>query len=425
VPMTMICADGAEYQCSGGTVLRTENGVALTDSGVQVYGISTSDLDPDNRNFTNASGFRLASGGVAEVRIARNGNGAVTSINLLLRNLGLSWDGISERPPIIETFNPTQGRVQLDANGRLSFLPLPPSSDLGFYDFANLGRAATQAHYANNRYFPRTANPSRCPPDVIPCPETETSGLSPTVAGPGSGAAFETSAARLHSDGDIHAGDGLPGPNGAPTFLPGGSGFGVPYPGSKGYRSLTNRRFNYANLASWITQDTVQFAGEWATSGDEHNKNRRGMLAFGDVTRPADVPVTGSASYAGIVYGWYAPTPGVDPSVYWGRVLVNADFDTRNVVITISDTVTFDGNSDPVPVVLTAVTTMGSQQTNSTNYMTGTVNNGAMSGGLSGRYFGPASSAGVAPPEIGGTFSLSSGESSGPVAIGGFIARLP
>src|SRR3982074_3096013 len=42
--MTMSCVDGPAYQCSGGNIIKSENGVALTSSGVQAYGKSTSDM---------------------------------------------------------------------------------------------------------------------------------------------------------------------------------------------------------------------------------------------------------------------------------------------------------------------------------------------------------------------------------------------
>lgn len=427
--MTMQCVDGPEFQCSGNTILRTENGIALSDSGVQAYGESTSDLDPENTNMTNATGFRLASGGEAEVRIRKNNDGSTSSLNLLLRNLGLSWDGINDRPLIIETFNPTQGRVQLDASGRLSFLPLPDSSDLTFYDYASLARAATQSHYANNRYFPREGNPPRCPDDpaLDPCPTTETDGVSNESGNWRIGGILPdwASAGRRHADGDIHAGDGPPDENGNRTYLEGGSGIGIPFPGSKGYRSLANWAFEYGNLTSWTTQDTVQIA-EWATSGSEHNKNRRGIVAFGDVTAPAEVPASGTATYSGIAYGWYTPTASTEPEVYWGNAQVTANFATREVVVTIQNTATYvSENSTPVPASFTATSTMGAIGTNDTNYMTGTVSAGAMAGGLSGRYFGPVSgeaSTNAGPIEIGGTFRLSN-SGNGQAILGGFIAR--
>ena len=167
----MSCVEGVSYQCSGADILRTNNGVALTRSGVQVYGRSTGDvLNPTNANI--ATGLALATGGTAEIRSHRTG-GNPDKVALLLKNMGIRWDATSERPQIIELFDPTgpldslsTSRVELGGSGALVYSTLPPTSDLGFYDFGTLGANGTQAHYANNRYFPRT-DPARC--DTPPC----------------------------------------------------------------------------------------------------------------------------------------------------------------------------------------------------------------------------------------------------------------
>jgi len=417
--MTMHCVDGSDFQCSGDTVLRVENGVALTDSGVQAYGVSTSDLAPVNTNPTGASGYQPAQGGSAEVRLEKAANGTVENIYLLLRNLGLSWDGSNERPPIIETFNPTQGRVEQGTDGRLSFLPLPDSSDLTFYDFVTLGPDATQAHYANNRYFPRSGNPSRCAPDLVPCPEVETNGVSNDAGDWRTGGSRPdwSSAQRLHGDGDVHAGNGQPDANGDPTWLAGGNGIGVPFPGSKGYRTLGNWAYRYANLATWETQDTVLIE-EWAHLGNEHNKIRRGVVAFGDVTAPSAVPTAGSATYAGIAYGWYTPDGTTEPVIYWGNATASADFATGEVAIVIQDTVTYDVDGNPVPAALNATAALGNSQDSARNYMTAPAAAGAMNGGLSARFFGPVASGG--PAELAGAYTLSNA-GSGEAVIGGFM----
>ncbi|HEY4540838.1 MAG TPA: hypothetical protein VIG66_00515 [Noviherbaspirillum sp.] len=423
--MTMSCVDGSQFQCSGDKVLRIENGVALTDSGVQVYGISTSDLLPNNPSLTQAYGLRPAEGGPAEVRVARDENGSTSKIYMLLRNLGLRWDAVNERPPIVETFTPTQGRVQLAENGAVSFLPLPPSSDLSFYDYANLGRSGTQANYANNRYFPRENNPARCPSGQS-CAEIETTGVGNGAPGEwrtGGLRPDQAGAIRVHSDGDIHAGDGKPDANGNRTWLEGGTGFGVPFPASKGYRDLSNWSYGYANLATWTTQDTVEIA-EWSTNGQEHNKMRRGVVSFGDVTAPTQVPSSGSMTYRGIAYGWYAADENVkSPRTFWGSAEVTVNFATGLVTVAVQNTTTYDADSLPLPVALTSTLTTGSVATNSSNYMTGTASTGVMNGGISARYYGPPAAAAngvTSPPEIGGTFTLS-GPSTESV-IGGFIA---
>jgi hypothetical protein len=380
-----------------------------------------------NPNGSGAFGLALSSGGVAEIRVSKDSSsGTMSDPAVLLSNLGLIWDGNTERPQIVETFNTTQGRVQLDARGALSFSPLPPSSDLNFYDYARKGKAGTQQNYANNRYFPRT-EPSRC--STPPCSTIETTGLHYYRGDWRTGGSMPDTAdaGRVHGDGDVHAGDGPPDGSGKPTILPGGSGPGVPFPGSKGYRALQLWSFQHANLAEWVTQDTVQI-GEWGAL-DEHNKNRRGMVAFGAVSDPAAVPATGSATYSGIAYGlYYVPDPAVatkDPSFFRGTATATVNFATREVIVTIDKTVTSDAPGTAVPVALRAVTTMGAAGTSAANYMTGPVDNGTLKGGLSGRHFGPVVATGTSgqgPAEIGGALSLSN-STTGAVALGGFIAR--
>lgn len=423
--MTMSCVDGPGFQCSGGSIVRTENDVALTSSGVQVAGKSTSDLATPIVVKTSASGFMLDSGSLAEIRLAKDVNGAVTTPAVLLSNLGLSWDGKTERPQIVETFRTAQGRVQLTTSGALTFGALPDPSNIAFYDFATKGTGGTQVNYANNAYFPRSGNPSRCPPDVNPCPTVESSGMQNTQGDwrTGGGVPDWMSVARLHEDGDIHAGNGVPGPGGTVTILPGGTGVGVPFPGSKGYRHMSNWGLQYANLASWASQDTVLIE-EWSNLGNEHNKNRRGLVAFGAVTDPSTMPTTGTATYSGIAYGWYGRGALEEPPVFRGAATVTVNFATRQVTVTVQNTATYDAAATAVPATFTATTGMGAAGSNVANYLTGKITNGTWSGGVSGRYFGPVvatGTSGTGPAEIGGAFRMAG--TGGAAIVGGFIAR--
>jgi hypothetical protein len=423
-PMTMSCVDGPSFQCSGDSIIRTDNGVALTRSGVQAYGRSTSDLVKPIADPTSASGLAQASGGTAEMRLAKDGNRTVSKPVLLLNNLGLSWDGNTERPLIIDAFDPSLGRTQLDANGAVKVdIPLPKSSDLGFYDYAGKGIAGTQANYANNRYFPRIDNPSRCPAPKDPKSDEctlETKGLQYRAGNWTSGGRTPdwASTGRLHGEGDVHAGDGKPDANGKPTILEGGTGFGVPFPGSKGYRGIDNWSFTYGNLGAWVTQDTV-LIHEWGGT-DEHTKMRRGIVAFGDVTNPSNVPTSGTASYAGIAYGWHAGSTSQDAQVFWGAATVTVNFATREVTITVENTETYNDAATKLPAAsFKAVTKMGAAGESVGNYLTGPVDNGVVKGGVSGRYFGPVNGA---PAEVGGAFTLAK-SANGQTVIGGFIAR--
>ncbi|HEY8605750.1 MAG TPA: hypothetical protein VIM12_01390 [Noviherbaspirillum sp.] len=422
--MVMSCPDGAGFQCSGSSLIRQENGIALTSSGVQAYGRSTSDLASPIADATAAFGFAPASGGLAEIRVAKNATSAVTQVALLLSNLGLSWDGDNDRPLIIETFNPTAGRTTLTSTGALQSATLPPETDLAFFDYASRRVNGTQANYANNRYFPRT-NPSRCPAGTPPgtCATTETTGLQPSPGDWRTGGTTPdiVSAIRVHGDGDVHAGNGPATSSGTPTYITGGTGPGVPFPGSKGYRGMDNWGLQYANLGAWVTQDTVLIE-EWAALGNEHNKNRRGMVAYGQVTEPAAVPSTGTASYTGIAYGWYAPNATVDPTPFRGAATVTVDFATRQATIAVQNAVTYDAAGAAVPVNFSTVAGFGANGSNVANYMTGTLTAGSLSGGIGGRLFGPVAGggAGTGPAEAAGTFTLSGG---GVTAIGGFLAR--
>ena len=298
-------------------------------------------------------------------------------------------------------------------------LALPPSSDLAFYNWVSLGAGATQARYANNRYFPR-AQPTRCASPSF-CPQAETSGPSVATGSWRSGGLEPDllRADRMHEDGDIHAGNGNPDANGNPTWLIGGSGIGVPMPGSKGYRNVEVWSYRYGSVAHWVTQDTV-LIDEW-NGGAEHNKNRRGMTAYGETTDPTLVPSTGSALYQGTIRGRYAPNGIDEPVPIAGDVVVTVNFATRTVQVTLENVVNTTSGA-AVPVNLTA--TVSLRTGGEANYLAGSAGNATMSGGLGARLFGPVTTggSGAAPAELGGVFSMSNGTSQA-VVLGGFIAR--
>ncbi len=434
--MTMICVGGSTYQCSGTSIIRSDNGVALTRSGVQAYGKSTNDLANPIADPTTAFGLALTSGGLAELRLAKDGNSIVSSPTMVLSSLGITWDGKVPRPTIVETFKTTAGFVTLDTTGAITSGSLPSSSNLNYYDYATKGPAATQANYANNQYFPRSDPPRCSQPCPFPDPAIETTGMqyvpgnwhtgASTIAD--MAAADMTTAIRVHEDGDVHAGDGIPDPiTGARINLPGGTGPGVPAAGTKGIRELVNWSFRYGNLGAWLTKDTV-FINEWGPT-NEHNQNRRGLVAFGDVSNPSTVPTTGTATYAGFVYGWYAPNATAEASLFRGDATISVNFVTRAVVVAVTNTLaqTEPGGSYQVaiPVSFNATTAMGTAGQTVANYLTGLVDNGTLKGGLSGRYFGPVVSSGTSgagPAEIGGALSLSNA-ASGQTVVAGFIGR--
>jgi hypothetical protein len=404
-PITMSCVEENEY-CSGGATLRIDNGVLQTQSGVQTRARSTSDLI-ESRDPTSATGMGLLAAdapGDAEVRVARDENGAITAATLILRNLGVSWDGSTERPVTIETFSPTQGRVQLTEAGNLMFTDLPPAADTGFWD------RLTQAHYANNRYFPR-ATPTDCPPwqpAGVPC-DIESAGLQPGGAGTdwrvGGVIPDHVIAGRLHSDGDIDAPQ-------------------VPFAGSKGYRFMQLWNYRYASLSAWVSQDTVGMA-EWGAGdgSDEHNLNRRGIVSFGPVT--GEMPAEGTVTYNnGFVYGWYAANDGpVEPVPFRGEVSATVDLATGVVTLAVVNTVN-ESTAAPVAVNFNASGNLASADAGGRNYMSTTATAGNMQGGVGARLYGPSvdvGTGGTGPAELGGSFQLSG--PGGETAVGGFLIQ--
>ena len=417
-PTVMNCVDGGTVECTGNTILRTDNGIAVTASGVQVYGVSTNDLAIPNPMPTQAYGLKPDTGGLAEVRVKRNTSDGVDSVALLLSQFGISWDGKHERPLVIETFATQMGRTVLDAQGKLSFISLPPSTDLDFYDYAKKGAAGTQANYANNTYFPRS-EPVRCPNDNPNCPTVESIGLEKKTGDWRNGGNIpdEVLGTRLHSDGATQAGWGVDA-TGQLVLLSSADGPGVSYPGFKGFRNYSNWSYRYANLGGWITQDTV-LINEWG-GGNEHNKMRRGIVAFGPATAPSQVPTTGSARYSGVLRGWFGYDGINDVYPIVGIVMMSVDFATRSVTVQITNTRIDEGAMDAVPVALTAGTSIGGG--NYANYFNGTADNGTLRGGIGARFFGPVTTggSGTAPAEIGGSLSIQNA-GTGMVTIAGFI----
>ncbi len=418
VSTSMSCVDGTGWQCSG-TQLRTDNGVTLTNSGVQAYGRSTSDLVPGNANPTTATGLEPTSGGTVEMRFKRTipGNFAVTRAGMIMTNLGISWDSANPRPPAIEVFEPTQGVTKLNTDGTLSWAnTLPPPNDMSYYNWQGLGANATQANYANNRYFPRTA-PVICPPGTTTCASTETAGINYLIGAFRTGGTDpdRTTATRLHSDGDVKAGV-PPGPPG-----------GVPFAGNKGIRSLVAFSFDYANIGTWATEETV-LVDEWAGPGQEHTANRRGVVAFGETTPSAQMPEAAGIVYSGVVYGWYFAGSGTDLTYYRATATLTVDFETRQVKIEISNATQDGSTTVTVPVAASVTVGMGAKGSNVANYFTGVAAStgaNAMRGGIGGRFFGPVAagrSGNIGPAEIAGSFSLLDSTSKAST-IGGFIGR--
>lgn len=427
VVLTASCADSSDFLCSGREIQRLDNGVALTANSVQVYGLSTSDLDREtNPNHTIATGLMLpdcsspAACGVAEVRKQRTENGRYV---LLLDRLGLNWDRRNDRPMTIDTFSPIMGRATIDGNNVVRFNSyLPPPSDLDFYDWAVLRANGTQANYANNVYFPRNWE-VRCTESWPDCPDTETSGISHRAGDWQNGGLQPDSAGaqRYHGEGDMRAGNNTPDPvTQADRWIPesnGAGGFGPAYAGFKGYRTINNLSYRYANLATWLTADTVNIV-EWVTDGQpdyEHVKFRRGMVAYGDPTASSSVPGSGSVTYTGRVYGQYVSGPRVDITSFTGDVSVTVDYATGQASIQVTNTRADNSTGNSIPVSFTSSAALDPAGSGLRNYASGAATANGMLGGISARLFGPDAA------EIGGTFSMDN--ATGQTAMAGFIAR--
>ncbi len=434
VVLTAACTDDS-FLCSGRTILDVNEGVVLTANSVQVYGLSTSDLDrATNPDYTFATGLMLpdcaamdlasdcnspAKHGVAEIRKQRTDNGRLV---LLLDRVGISWDrGRSERPMIIDTFSTQKGRAELAQGDVVRFSTnLPDSSDTSFYDWSVEGANGTQANYANNVYFPRNSPPVRCPDDWPDCPDTESEGVRHNPDGhvsdwrSGGLTPDIARASRYHGEGDLRAGDK---PDGTP--IDDNDGIASSYPGFKGYRTLTNRSYRYANLGTWLTSDTVNIV-EWVTDGlpaYEHAKFRYGMVAYGEVTTPAAVPASGTVIYRGVVHGSHVANGTAGTSEFSADATVTVNFSTGVATVAVADARTHDSNGIRISlpsINFTSATALAPGELR--NYSAGVATTSSMTGGVSTRLFGPQAD------ELGGTFSIQNA-ATGEAVIAGFIAH--
>lgn len=387
---------GGTTQCSGSTVLRTDNGVSITRSGVQAHGSSTVNL-----NSTTPKGLGIvdtipAGSAVAEMRLSKSPTQVVQRAFLLLDNLNVTWDGTNQRPRIVEAFEPTQGITRVEASGAISVAnALPPPPNAVFYNYnAGPPPTGTQANYANNRYFPK-------PGCAVPCNETDGVVFTAGTAGDPS----LTRANRTHGDGDVRA--GMVG--------------GMPEPATKGARNITNFNYQYSSIGAWVTVETT-FIDEWTPDGQptEQVVNRRGLIAYGATTANQAVPASGTSFYRGIAYGFYTPN-GDDGNAalvsFRAAVTMEANFGSGQVSVFVRSAVN-DETRTALPIEVSANAGVGAAGSNAANYMSGPISDGGagMSGGMGARFFGPAAD------EIAGTIVLKNATSKAAV-LGGFIAR--
>lgn len=409
-PAASSCPPGVAACSGSGEISRTDT-IKLTASGVQTMTMSTNDLlaTPRARGTDATIAFGLAPNvaGLAEVQVARDAGGPVTNLNLLLSGLGISWDGSTERPAIIETFGLPRSRVTPSAQGLATLAALPAGTDTAFWNNNATTFAGTQANYANNIYFARLPSTAHCASGDADCVTAAGNGLRLTRGDWSSGGLRpdEVSASRLHEDGATLAPDQ------------------IPFAGFKGYRDVWTWNYRYAHLSGWVTQDTVDIV-EWGGT-DEHNKARRGVVAFGDVTPPASIPATGSARYIGYARGWYSPDGRVEAYPIAADVEIVVDFAARSATFSVSR-LRVDEAQNPSPQ-LAATSTNTLPFGTPANVLIGAVTHGTASGTAGARFFGPLVDG--APAEIGGSFSVRGPSSTNSPIVdaifgaGGFIAK--
>ncbi len=394
--------------CSGDTETGRIGALKLTANGVQATAASTNDLlsTPGMRGNEAQVAYGLApfDKGLAGLRVARDTGGEVTAANLLLSGLGLSWDGTHERPPIIETFGLPRGRVQ-QGTGLATLAALPAASDTAFWNNQPATGGGTQANYANNLYFARELSAGHCTDADAACLAAAKNGLQLRRGDWRNGGTKpdQTDGGRLHEDGATQAPDN------------------IPYAGFKGYRNLWNWNYRYALLAGWITQDTVSIS-EWG-GNDEHNKSRRGVVAYGDVTPARALPTAGSVRYAGLAHGWYSPNGAIEPYPIAADVEISVDFSARTARVRLF-TLRVDEDQNPSPQLLAESSNTVPVVTTASS-LGGAITHGDATGHLGARFYGPVSNG--APPEIAGVLSLR-GSATSPIVgavfgLGGFIAR--
>lgn len=393
--------------CSGDAETGRIGTVKLTASGVQVTAASTNDLiaTPHERGTDAKVAYGLTpfDKGLASLRVARATDGAITAVNLLLSGLGLSWDGTHERPPILETFGLARGRVQGNS-GMATLAALPAANDATFWNNNPASGSGTQANYANNIYFSGEPSTGHCAESDIACIEAAKNGLHLRRGNWQSGGTTpdQVEGGRLHEDGATQAPDA------------------IPFAGFKGYRNLWAWNYRYAHLAGWITQDTVDIV-EW-NGDDEHNKARRGVVAFGDPTPASTLPRSGSASYIGLAHGWYSPDGTIEPYPIAADIEISVDFAARTARIRVFN-LRVDEDQNPSPQFVADSSNTLPFGIGST--LGGAITHGTATGNLGARFFGPVSNG--APAELAGAFSLRGTQSTTITGtlfgLGGFIAR--
>ena len=421
------CKGDASVQCSGASTLQIDNHITVTASGVHTYGASNTDFF-SKEPLTNPVGLKIASGGTVEVRTNRSKNSTPSDPILILSNIGLSWDGKTERPSIIETFSQSSKRVELSSNGALLSKALPQLDDVNFFDYAQLFFAATQSHYANNVYFPRPLDGTCSARNIKTCLLNESPPLAIESGNwrTGGNQPDKLAASHNHLDGAVEIISRVP----VSTTIPDNTlaidnlnPVGYLIPGAQGSRHYRQWSYGWSNLGVWDTQDKVNMQA-WGGSQD-FQKRITGTMAFGTVSLPERIPQSGSAVYSGKVTGWlnYDYEGNSIPFFADANVIVNFANNTAEFVFSKTRAIEHDYSDIYLPPVQTTLT-LDRQKIK--NYLRGELDFAGMKGGVGARFFGPITTggSGSAPVEMAGSFNMQCAQASDClVLVGGFLLK--
>ena len=189
-----------------------------------------------------------------------------------------------------------------------------------------------------------------------------------------------------------------------------------------GTPTLTPVTFTYVDPASFSL--TYSALGMWAkpttTNGGSPDPNWPqigGAFSAGVLTRGIDLPTTGFANYSGYFIGRYAtsapsgPAPGT--YIVGANASATADFGAGTVSFsTVNTNIALEGGTPGTPFAMSGLDlTSGSMpiaRTSTSNSFGGFVStSNSLSGPIQGGFYGPPATTGdFAPPELGGSLSV-------------------
>jgi len=173
----------------------------------------------------------------------------------------------------------------------------------------------------------------------------------------------------------------------------------------------------------WSTQDRVNMP-TWGGSRDD-KKLISGTAAFGTVSIPDRIPVTGTAIYSGNVYGWLSYDHTGSSVPFFGNASVTVNFANNTAEFVFSKTRLIE--KDDSDIFLPPVqTTLSLDRQKFRNYLTGRLDFASMQGGIGARFFGPITTggSGIAPVEMAGSFNMQCAQASDCfVLVGGFLLK--